>query len=75
MTPNDILLCPDQTLAYPLSKMLPPVADGNKYRYPQPYIMQRERDLGILIIPKWEISYHHPTLRVQRIVQKRQEKL
>ena len=37
-----------QDLAQPSSEKLPPAADGNKYRDPQPDIMQRVRDLGTL---------------------------
>jgi hypothetical protein len=35
--------------------MLPPAADGNKYRDPQANIMQSVRDLGTLI-SKWTVS-------------------
>ena len=36
----------DQCLAQPSSVTLPPAADGNKYRDPQPDSMQRVRDLA-----------------------------
>lgn len=39
---------PDLCLAQPPSEKLPPVADGKKYRDPQPDHMQRVRDLGTL---------------------------
>ena len=38
----------DKPLAQPSSEKLPPAADGNKYRDPQPDITQREKDLGTL---------------------------
>lgn len=45
---NDIqpFILLDQCLAQPLPKKLPPSADRNKYRDPQPDFTQRVRNLG-----------------------------
>ena len=54
----------DQCLAQPSSVTLPPAADGNKYRDPQPDNMQRVRDLGTLS-PKSD-CFHQSSLPLWR---------
>jgi hypothetical protein len=45
----------DECLAQPSSEKLPPAADGDKHRGPQPGTMQRVRGLGTWS-PKWVVA-------------------